>query len=270
MTRSSPVRISFGVAWRLARIEIISLGVVLIALNLVASLVAARLSTANADSAGELLRGAGYLFTVAGIAVPATGLLLGVPIVSREIERGTALMSWSISPSRLSWLRFHVMPLLLGFVAITGWLALSTNDLEQALHPSLPASMTFEHYGQRDLLLLWRGLLGLGVGLLAGALMGRVLPSLLVAILLYFMAFGIGQLGTRAYFGDDAGPLNDGARGSWQLDYRPDPVLDRRIAFGLRGDRYGEVAAFETQLQVGLTVTAFAAAWITVERRRPY
>jgi hypothetical protein len=41
-----------------------------------------------------------------------TGLILGGPLVAREIDRGTARLAWSLSPSRLRWYVHRVAPVL--------------------------------------------------------------------------------------------------------------------------------------------------------------
>ena len=42
----------------------------------------------------------------------AAGLFLGVPVVARELERGTARLAWSLAPSRMRWYLARLLPLL--------------------------------------------------------------------------------------------------------------------------------------------------------------
>ena len=42
----------------------------------------------------------------------AAGLFLGVPIVARELERGTARLAWSLAPSRMRWYLARMLPVL--------------------------------------------------------------------------------------------------------------------------------------------------------------
>src|SRR3972149_2535594 len=52
----------------------------------------------------ELASFAEGLSAVAWVAPFGMGLVLGVPLVSREIEQRTAGMAWALSRSRTSWL----------------------------------------------------------------------------------------------------------------------------------------------------------------------
>jgi hypothetical protein len=42
----------------------------------------------------------------------AAGLFLGVPIVAREVERGTTRLAWSLAPSRMRWFVARMVPIL--------------------------------------------------------------------------------------------------------------------------------------------------------------
>ena len=45
----------------------------------------------------------GLLLTPLLVVTYAVGLFLGVPIVARELERGTVRLAWSLAPSRWRW-----------------------------------------------------------------------------------------------------------------------------------------------------------------------
>ena len=49
----------------------------------------------------------------------AAGLFLGVPVVARELERGTARLAWSLAPSRMRWYLARLLPLLVLLAIVT-------------------------------------------------------------------------------------------------------------------------------------------------------
>ena len=69
--------------------------------------------------------GSGYLRIALTVAPGVLGIILGVPIVARELEMRTTALAWSLTPSRSRWLLARFLPMLLvGVVGlgITGWL----------------------------------------------------------------------------------------------------------------------------------------------------
>jgi hypothetical protein len=113
----------------------------------------------------------------------AIGLVLGVPLVAREIEQGTAQLAWTIGRSRARWLIGRVGFAALVAIAILGVLAVTTEVLAAAMQPDIDMSRDFNFYGDRGPLIVGRGMLGLGAGVLVGALVGRQLPALLLGVI---------------------------------------------------------------------------------------
>ena len=116
---------------------------------------------------------------VAGFAV---GLVLGVPLVAREVEHGTAQLAWTLGRSRVRWLIGRVAFATLVTVLLTALLAATTEVLAAAMRPDISTSQSFEHYGNRGPLIVGRAMLGLGAGVVVGALVGRQLPALLLGV----------------------------------------------------------------------------------------
>ena len=65
---------------------------------------------------------AGYVRIGLSVVPPIVGLILGVPVVAREIELRTTDLAWSLSLRRSRWLLTRLLPMLLfalvGFVAL--------------------------------------------------------------------------------------------------------------------------------------------------------
>jgi hypothetical protein len=124
-----------------------------------------------------------------------TGLVLGVPLVSREVARGTAQVAWTLSPSRIRWLIGRVAFVALVVLLLTALLAVTTEVLATAMLRDIELSQDFNLHGNRGPLIVGRAMLGLGAGVMVGALLGRELPALLVG------AFLVGGLYAASFIG---------------------------------------------------------------------
>lgn len=118
------------------------------------------------------------------------GLLLGVPVVGREIELRTATLAWSLSGDRPRWLLARVLPVLA--LALIGLViaAILVAEMARAAHPwnylgpgRIP-SLT--EIGSEGMPLVGRGLMALGIAVLAGAVIGRTLPAFAASAILSF------------------------------------------------------------------------------------
>jgi hypothetical protein len=147
---------------------------------------------------GEYLHLAGDIGMYAVIALALVpfflGLVLGVAIVGKEIERGTVALAWSIGPSRRRWLLGVVGPGLVAVLGLSLVAGLVADRLELARDPAIDPSTSLHHLGLRGLVLPAYALAAFGISLAAGARLGRVLPALLLA---GGLTFG-GALGTTA------------------------------------------------------------------------
>ena len=109
-------------------------------------------------------------------------MVLGVGVVAPEIEAGTAPSAWVLARSRARWLRGRMLPSLLAATACSpcspsrrrscGWRGSRTCRTRGS------TSMTPSLHG---LILVAKGLAAYGVALAVGALLGRTLPSVILA-----------------------------------------------------------------------------------------
>lgn len=118
------------------------------------------------------------------------GVVLGAPLVARELEEETAQIAWSYALSRLAWLRARTVPIIIVVVLMLGLLALSAEVLAVArLGGDDPG---FQRFDQRGPLVVLRGLLSLVAACLIGAWLGRTLPTILAAAALSaVLVFGL-------------------------------------------------------------------------------
>lgn len=234
-----------------------------------------------------------------GFAQYAVPLVLGVPIVTREIEQGTAMIAWPLAASRLRWLAWRVAPVLLIGLALIGLLAFAAEELAAAYLPT--ADLGFANHGARGISMLSRAALVLVAGMAVGALIGRLLPALLIGIVLAVgvsaaldaalphwvesaelpqnesIFAGANALNTGfEYRAPDGGPISDEeAEALHQEVYeefgeQADPaLLPQEVFFGVAASRYAEVLARESAALGAATVLVGALAVLIIRRRRP-
>jgi len=155
------------------------------------------------------------------------GVVLGAPVVAREIESRTASMAWSVSRSRGRWLGFRTLPILAIVVFAIVVIGLSSLTLQRQL---AGGEVGFGSLIPPIPLLVARGLLALAVGLVAGTVLGRTLPAVLVsALVLIALSIGL-SLGLDAWMAGEAKPMD-------QLDGTTSKVYQS----GLRDDATGEL-----------------------------
>ena len=170
------------------------------------------------------------------------GLVLGVPLVSREIEQRTAGMAWSLSRSRAWWLARRVAFLVLVLIGLLGVLAIVSELLTAAVLPTLQLDSDFTWYGRRGWLIVARGLASLGIGVLLGAAIGRLLPGMLIAGFASVLVFVSLSLGMDRWLEADAVllPAMNGNAGNevgdrslgWRIELASGEVVSPDELFG--------------------------------------
>jgi len=123
------------------------------------------------------------------------GVILGAPLVARELDGGTAQLAWSLSPSRIGWLLRRIAFIALFGLALLAVLAVTSELLAAAIFVDRPLGEDFTWYGRRGLLVVARGLGTIALGVLVGALIGRVLPAVLAAAVVIGVVFAGVSLG---------------------------------------------------------------------------
>lgn len=152
----------------------------------------------------ELSSKAEWVSYLSWLAPFAMGLVLGVPLVSREVEHRTAAIAWTMSRSRTRWLAGRAAFLILVMVVLLIVVAVAGEALASATMPAQHLDRDFAWYGRRGALIVVRGLASLGIGVLIGAWLGRVLPALLVAVFASLVVFSAISLGMDRWIEGDA------------------------------------------------------------------
>ncbi len=120
------------------------------------------------------------ILQVIGLLPIGAGLLLGAPLLARELERGTAPLPWTLTGSRRRWLLTRAA--ILGLVLLVALVpvALASERLEASWNPSIDPARSFLDDNYRGPILVVRGLATFSVAVLAGLVLGRQLPALIV------------------------------------------------------------------------------------------
>lgn len=237
---------------------------------------------------------------VVGVAMYAVPLVLGVPVVTQEIEQRTAMIAWPLTASRLRWLAWRAGPVLVIGIVLIGIMAFAAEQMARASDPG--TDLGFLAHGSRGISLVVRSVLMLVIAVALGAAIGRLIPSLLVGIA---VAVGLsiavdalppyGVASTEltlsesssegehpfstghAYRAPDGTPISDddaeammmAAYQAYSPEFPPDSVLPIDVSYGIAGSRYFEVLARESAVLVGATVLVGGVAAAVVQRRRP-
>ncbi|CAN5617460.1 hypothetical protein BH20CHL7_BH20CHL7_08150 [soil metagenome] len=239
----------------------------------------------------------GSPLTSAVVFLPiAAGVFLGVPIVARELERGTTRLAWSFAPSRWRWYVARVTPALL-IVAILGLLAgYAADRLLAASEPGLAVDAAFANLGFRGVVLASRALFVFCVAVAVGAIVGRALPAVILTAVVAIVGLSGGADVHRRIIATEAVPmaqavvrpgdlwidqrfqLPDGSLVGWEYfddGAQGQPYDDEgntlypEIVLAVPGERYRFAEARETLALGAGSVVALLLGAVVVGRRRP-
>jgi hypothetical protein len=116
------------------------------------------------------------------------GMIYGAPVVARELEQGTAPLSWALSGSRRRWLLGKMLAGVVLIVPLMLAVGLAANVLQSALSPGINVYSAFDNYMGRGVIVVFWALAAYAGTLALGSLIGRTLPALIVALVICFFA----------------------------------------------------------------------------------
>jgi len=252
---------------------------------------------------GDAMSTVGNPAAISTLVAPiVVALVMGIAALAREIEQQTTNFAWSIAPSRATWLRDRMVPILLVVLVLGvagGWLGDILMGLRQR---GVDPWRNFEGLGLRGPAIAATALLVFGIAGLVGAVVGRQLPALLIS----GAVIGFGVYGAVTV--SDTWVQGDAQVGTYDQIVIGDKILDSLIrtpegeyiaweeayarygsqldtinyegtdnGTGLRvatryvpGDRYPAAVARLSSLLGGGGLAAIALTFLVVHRRRPY
>lgn len=252
---------------------------------------------------GEETEGVMAAFGIVPLLVAA---LLGSIAGARDLDEGAAPLAWSLYVSRGRWLVERLSVVLVVVVAASIISMLAAQQLADARILVTPAGETFRDYGLFSIPLLMRSLGVLHIALLIGIVVGRQLPTLLLAcgiafatpiLLAQAMPFGEPVSAVNApqhqataearlgldFWGDQKWQDTAGSLYTEEeaLATSPNPSdyaariqwLDDnfdQVDLVIAGSRRGSVELREAGLLGVITAAAAVGAWLVVRRRKPY
>ncbi|HEV8545785.1 MAG TPA: hypothetical protein VGQ64_05800 [Candidatus Limnocylindrales bacterium] len=227
------------------------------------------------------------------------GLLVGGPVMAREIERGTTALAWSMSASRTRWYLQRVVPIALLLLVVGFVVGAAADHLQRSLSPTTDMATSFLGFRYRGILVATEAFVMFGAAILVGALFGRAVPTALLALILGGLAIvAIGKVHERVllvpeaelrpsevFFGGPSGNKDFFIESRYRLPdgrlvtYNELVVIDPAVQMGeynypslsliIPGERYRFVEAREALGDLAVGCVFLAGAAIVVLRRRP-
>jgi ABC-type transport system involved in multi-copper enzyme maturation permease subunit len=222
------------------------------------------------------------------------GLILGGPLVAREIDRGTARLAWSLSPSRLRWYFHRVAPVLvvLGVTAMV--IGVVADRLLAAMITDEDLANSFMGFHGRGALIATGTLLIGATGIAVGAVLGRTIQTLLLSLVLGgLLLTAVSEVDQKVFmptetivdasnnyndrnlYIDSRFQLPDGSLATWEQLVAIDPsVMENgpnypNVALMIPGERYRAVEGREALAELGIAALLLVAGAVVVLRRRP-
>ena len=228
----------------------------------------------------------------------AAGLFLGVPIVARELERGTARLAWSLAPSRMRWYLARMLPVLIVLALITFLAGIAAERYVAATTAETDLANSFTNFGFRGLLIASRAVFIFAIAVAVGSIVARALPAVILAAVIATIGLAGGERFHQMILASEAVAIpmdqngnNNPAPGDLFIDQKfvlPDGTLVDYGYFGgadpydengnpkypivmlvVPGERYRFVEAREALALAGGSLVALMLAGFVVSRRRP-
>lgn len=226
----------------------------------------------------------------------AAGIFLGVPIVARELERGTTRLAWSLTPSRMRWYVARMVPIFAVLVIVTYLAGVAADRFTAATNPLEDLSNSFTAFGFRGLLIASRAVFIFAVAVAVGTIVGRALPAVIFTAIIATIGLAGGEAVHHRILATEAVPIpmdmnGNGGNGNLYFDQKfvlPDGSLVGYEHFGgtgpfdengnptypmvamvVPGHRYRSVETREALVLAGGSLVALVLAGFVVSRRRP-
>ena len=247
---------------------------------------------------------AGLVMSAMNVVPLVVGVLLGVGLVGREIEAGTAPTVWALAGSRRRWLLGRLVPILVILVALLAFMAVAAQLLAAARIPWQFGRPSFDDAGLHGPGVIARGVAAFGLALAIGAWSGRMLPTILLSSLLaLFLSIGgyflldtwidanAHEIAVPSWFNSE---YDGGKFTGWRYDLPDGRIIDSRgfdrvtfappgvdpdawmasdvkvVAIGVHAPDYPGWVATEVAVFGAFGLAWLAAAFAIVDRRRPY
>jgi ABC-type transport system involved in multi-copper enzyme maturation permease subunit len=222
------------------------------------------------------------------------GLVVGAPLVAREIDRGTARLAWSLSPSRLRWYVHRVAPVLVVLGATAMVIGVVADRLLAAVITDEDLANSFMGFHGRGVLIATGTLLIGSTAIAVGAVLGRTMQTLLLSLVLGgLLLTAVSEVDQKVFmpnetvvdasnnysdrnlYIDSRFQLPDGTLATWDQLVAIDPsVMENgpnypNVSLMIPGERYRAIEGREALAELGIAALLLVAGAVVVLRRRP-
>lgn len=152
---------------------------------------------AGSEILGSLYLSAGGILqmSIMGLLPFVLGVFGGIPVVARELEDRTAQTAWWLNGSRARWLAQRLVPILVVLGLAIGLAALVASSVAEDWVQWYGGERS-KLVGTHGPLVVVRAFGAFGVGLAAGALLGRTFPAFVVSVALLLVVM-VAAMGAR-------------------------------------------------------------------------
>jgi hypothetical protein len=119
------------------------------------------------------------------------GITFGAVLVAREIEQGTAPLSWALAGSRRRWLMGKLVAVVILIVPLLLVAGLAADVRQGAMAPGVDPHASFDAFTDRGVMVVFWGLAALLGTVALGTLTGRTMPAVLLALVICVLARGM-------------------------------------------------------------------------------
>jgi hypothetical protein len=222
------------------------------------------------------------------------GLILGAPLVAREIDRGTARLAWSLSPSRLRWYLQRIVPVLVVLAIVAFVVGVVADRLLAAMVTDEDLANSFYEFHGRGVLVATNALVLGSTAIAVGAILGRPMQALLLSLVLGgLLLAAVTEIDTKLILPGEAVvdasgnysdrnlyiasrfQLPDGTLATWDELVARDPSVQENgppypnVELVIPGARHREVEGREAIADLGIAAVMLVVGGFVVMRRRP-
>ena len=234
------------------------------------------------------------------------GIAMGAPLVARELEQGTAPLSWALAGARWKWLAGKILAALLLIVPLLLIAGLAADVLRGAKEPGIDPHASFDYFTSRGVFFVLWGVAALMGTVALGTLYGRTMPVVMVALIACLFARATWEplmdayvlhgmavlempgasspgellvyqsdvlyLDGKVYTGTECTLSNGVTACQYAPGHEPGPssIGPQQAWYVITGDNYWQVVALESTIMLAGSAALGAFALFWVGRRRPY
>ena len=299
--------------YRINRFEILAIGVatvlsVVVSTAVVAWLTQSGYATCRGDEFGNLpprclnlsvigvwvVRIDRVSLTLVPIFPFVAGLILGAPLVARELDRGTARLAWSLSPSRLRWYVHRIAPPIVVLGATAMVIGIVADRLLGAQITDEDLANSFVGFHGRGVLIATGALLIGSTAIAVGAVIGRTMQTLLLSLVLGgLLLTAVSEIdqkfimptetvvdasnnySDRNLYIDSRYQLPDGSLTTWEELVAANPSFNEtgppypNVSLIIPGEHYRTVETREAVAELAIAALMLVVGGVVVMRRRP-